>query len=320
MSDRVQDSYRNFNLGLNLSNNSLTPRNWEIKGVGDFNGDRKTDILWRNQETGDNKIWLMDGTEFTEDIAIAALPDLDWKAIAASDFNGDRKVDILWRNQKTGDNKIWLMDGTKFTEDITIGSLKDVDWEMRGVGDFNRDKKTDILWRNQKTGDNKVWLMDGTKFIEETIITPNLTDLNWTILGSGNFNNDNNSDLLWRNSVTKQNAIWLMDGTNVPNPEENGVYIKGIVDPEWEVPNAEEIWEMVGAGDFNNDDHSDILWRNNVTKENAISLMDGTKITKGVYITSTPDLAGQWWVRGFFLTLAILVTYYLIVFLTRKPD
>ena len=31
----------------------------------DFNGDGKTDILWRNGFTGENAVWFMDGTTYT---------------------------------------------------------------------------------------------------------------------------------------------------------------------------------------------------------------------------------------------------------------
>jgi len=30
--------------------------------VGDFNGDGRADILWRNSSTGENYVWLMNGT------------------------------------------------------------------------------------------------------------------------------------------------------------------------------------------------------------------------------------------------------------------
>ncbi|KJU81985.1 hypothetical protein MBAV_005822, partial [Candidatus Magnetobacterium bavaricum] len=36
---------------------------WDIKGVGDFNGDGKSDIVWQNTKDGDVYMYLMDGTK-----------------------------------------------------------------------------------------------------------------------------------------------------------------------------------------------------------------------------------------------------------------
>jgi len=35
---------------------------WTVAGIGDFDGDAKVDILWRNTSTGENYIYFMDGT------------------------------------------------------------------------------------------------------------------------------------------------------------------------------------------------------------------------------------------------------------------
>src|SRR5437762_5866730 len=34
---------------------------WQVAGIGDFDGDGKADILWRNTTTGENYIYFMDG-------------------------------------------------------------------------------------------------------------------------------------------------------------------------------------------------------------------------------------------------------------------
>jgi hypothetical protein len=52
--------------------------NWSIAGVGDFDGDGKPDILWRNGTTGENAIWLMNGVTFSSSVSINTVPGSDW--------------------------------------------------------------------------------------------------------------------------------------------------------------------------------------------------------------------------------------------------
>lgn len=39
---------------------------WQIVATGDFDGDQDTDIAWRNQAEGGNRVWLMDATTLVE--------------------------------------------------------------------------------------------------------------------------------------------------------------------------------------------------------------------------------------------------------------
>ena len=76
----------------------------------DFDADVQSDLLFRNQQTGENGMWLMNG--FTVRAA-QAIPSagIGWIIAGTGDFNGDVAADILWHNPTTGENGIWLMNG-----------------------------------------------------------------------------------------------------------------------------------------------------------------------------------------------------------------
>ena len=75
----------------------------------DFDGDGKADVLWRNESTGRNRVWLMNGAALAAEDGIGREIDRYWKVQAAVDFTGDGKADILWRHALSGDNRLWVM-------------------------------------------------------------------------------------------------------------------------------------------------------------------------------------------------------------------
>lgn len=83
--------------------------------IGDFNGDGKTDIFWRNDTTAESTAWLMDGTNVTTSTFLPK-NNPSWKP-SIGDFNNDGKTDIFWHNNTTGENAVWLMNNTTATGD-----------------------------------------------------------------------------------------------------------------------------------------------------------------------------------------------------------
>ncbi|MBW4520762.1 MAG: pre-peptidase C-terminal domain-containing protein [Scytolyngbya sp. HA4215-MV1] len=113
--------------------------NWRIVAAADFTGDGQNDIVWRNQLTGEQVIWQMNGTTPTATLPIVgpAVPDPNWKIAGAGDFTGEGQPDILWRNQATGVQVIWQMN--RNTAISTINLLPNVvDPNWRVLTPFNR--------------------------------------------------------------------------------------------------------------------------------------------------------------------------------------
>ena len=100
----------------------------------------------------------------------------------------------------------------------------------------------------------------------------------WKAIGTGDFNGDRFSDILFQNTTSGQVSIWEMNG--------NSLIGGGPVSP-----NPGPSWKAIGTGDFNDDGHSGVLFQNASSGQVSIWEMSGNKLIGGGPDVSDPATA-----------------------------
>lgn len=262
----------------------------------DFDGDGMSDIVWRNDATGQNVMWRSGNSAAR--VALRGVADAAWRIVGAGDFDGDGRSDLFWRHAETGTNSIW--GGADPGSSVAVSRVGDIDWQVVGIGDLDGNGQDDLVWRHRHTGASTIW---GGGSPRAARPMTSVTDIDWQIAGVADFDGDGLDDVLWRHRADGRNVIWragdIRDSQAMPT----------VADPAWQVTDVADLdgdgrsdllwrhafdgrveswpsanhaaaaplsplsdlsWKVAGAADYSGDGRADVLWRNLRTGANVV--------------------------------------------------
>jgi alpha-tubulin suppressor-like RCC1 family protein len=273
--------------------------NWQIKAIGDLDGDGKADIIWRNQSTGVVEGYLMNGLAVKSSGQIYDGADPNWRVEGTGDLDGDGKADIIWRNSVSGVILGYLMDGLTLRVWGVIYDGTNPNLRFAGVGDYSGDGKTDMALRDSVTGNVYIFVMRGLSVVSQSCVYDG-GNPNWYITGQGESSRGiliasaSGPGTVTPSAGTHSAALdvpvtikavpasascrfigWTVSGSGViasASSATTTVRLSGDA-------SVKAWFTAAAAADLNGDGKSDILWRNSSNGAVAGWLMSGARST-----------------------------------------
>ena len=131
-----------------LWHNSL----WNYAGTGDFDGDGDADILLRNTNTGEWRLFIVQNGNITGSHGFNAWQNLNWMLQGIADYDKDGDADLLMRDIN-GYWQIFAVQNGQVISSNVIYLWQNTSWVTQSAQhDLDGDGDADVLLRNSSTG------------------------------------------------------------------------------------------------------------------------------------------------------------------------
>jgi hypothetical protein len=177
-----------------------------------------------------------------------------WRILGARDANRDGTPDLFWYNEIAGRVAVWHLAGTTKSDAQAI-DLGEHEWLGRwaavAVDRLDEDPWPDILWYEPSAGRLVIAYTNGTKVVRVAEVNDAApAEWGWVVRGTGDFNGDGSTDILWWHPSSGEVSFWTLSGSTVTT----------WLNTFTQKLNASSGWDLRGAWDFTGDRHSDLLW------------------------------------------------------------
>ncbi|MDR6532727.1 hypothetical protein J2800_003487 [Caulobacter rhizosphaerae] len=247
---------------------------YSLVGVGDFNGDHATDVLFRNNISGDlgfNR--MVDG----QNVGYQAIGSSStaYAVVATGDFDHNGTSDILFRGV-SGDLGYYRMSEGAVVSWGQIGTLANTK-AVAGVGDFDGDGDDDILYRTLGSGagggDLGFYHLQNGAVVGQTTIASSSPA--YSVVGVADFDGDGSADILFRNDKTGDTGFYKID---------HGQFVDWV-----SVGSSSAAYRVVNVGDFDINGSVDILFQNEFNHDLGYYALDHGHFVNWIGVATTAD-------------------------------
>jgi hypothetical protein len=229
--------------------------NYQVVGLGGFNGTDTSDVLLRDLGSDPNSgafgVFDLAANNASGGALLGAV-GLNFQFGGLGDFSSNpSETDMILRSSSTGAFEVYDIAANAITNAAAMGTVG-LNWTIAGFGDFSGTaNETDMLLRDSSTGAFEVY--DISHNAITSAASMGAVGLNWTVAGFGDFSgNANETDMLLRNSSTGAFEVYDISHNAITSAASMGAVGLNFT--------------VAGFGDFSgNPNETDMLLRNSST-------------------------------------------------------